>query len=1335
MNPNQPRKDDVILGGQTRVPFGAAVLGGLFGFKWRLANGSEEQRLAALSEVLKYKEGYDLLTQQALKDNSEKVQQSAYWVLHGQNPYLSELFEKRSPNESVVPTDTVSCVAISADNQTLAGGSWKIVRLWRFGTGELLRTLDAHSQWVLSVVISPDGNTLASGSADKTIKLWNLKTGQVIQTLTSHSSWVNVVAISPDGQTLISGSADKTIKLWELNTGKLLRTLKGHSGSVCSLAVSPDGQTVASGSTDKTIKLWDLSTGKLLRTLEESSDWVQAVAIGSDGETLVSGSRDGSIKIWKADSQDNKPVPKFSSQALKCIKTISEHSSSINSLTISTDGLTFVTGSNDNTIKLWNLNTKKPLIGHSGFISSVAISPDGKTLASGSNDWAMHWNLKTGELLHPLKGYSRPRLSSIVVSPSPVQLEFAQSQIFSVRGLDQNGQEMNLGQVVWQATSGNIDTNGLFLAGQSEGNFTITATVGLFKGSASVTVVEPLRLTRLVITPQKVHLELGQRQTFSVRGLDQRGDEINIGQVSWYATGGAISTNGIFQAGQNSGNFEVIATVGEISGYAFVTVVEPPKLTTLVVSPEQVQLKPEQRQRFTVRGLDQHGREIALARVAWKATGGKIDQNGTFIAGHNAKGNFTVTASVGHISGLASVTVLPVLTQLEISPQEVQLKPEERLTFTVRGLDQQGDEIEVWNADWECTTGGRIDRNGVFIGGYEKREVRVTATVETISDSAKVTFLPVLKRLEIFPKQVQLKPKENQSFTIKGFDQYGKEIEIQTVNWNTTGGNIYPDGTFLAGNKEGSFTITAIVENIHESASITVVEPAKLTSLVISPQQVEMKPDQHQRFTVRGLDQHGREIGIGCVVWSATGGRIEPDGSFSASYNENANFTVTATVGEFKGYAKVSIVAPQRPQSLEFPQLPGQVFSFWVPGQPLISRVGNQRPHERTLERVYEDTSSDSINIQSNDVLELIAQLESEFDFLIENEEANRDELVDTQPDKEDDKSGKGRSTRHRIQTKKKHYTEDSIRLYLQEIGQIRLLRADEEIELARKIADLLELERVRERLMARLDQEPQDSEWATEVNMTLPAFRHRLYLGRQAKDKMVQSNLRLVVSIANKYMNRGLSFQDLIQEGNLGLIRAAEKFDHEKGYKFSTYAMWWIRQAITIAIADQSRTIRLPIHLYETISRIKKTTKILSQEMGRKPTEEEIADRMDMTIEKLRFIAKSAQLPISLETPIDTEENSRLGDFIESDDETPEDYVYKRFLREDIESVLDTLSAGERDVLRLRYGLDDGRMKTLEEIGQIFNVTRERIRQIEANALRKLRHSSRNSILKEYIR
>jgi RNA polymerase primary sigma factor len=342
-------------------------------------------------------------------------------------------------------------------------------------------------------------------------------------------------------------------------------------------------------------------------------------------------------------------------------------------------------------------------------------------------------------------------------------------------------------------------------------------------------------------------------------------------------------------------------------------------------------------------------------------------------------------------------------------------------------------------------------------------------------------------------------------------------------------------------------------------------------------------------------------------------------------------------------------------------------------------------------------------------------------------------DVKESAKDKDDDKAAKALAS---IKVGPKGvYTEDSIRVYLQEIGRIRLLRPDEEIELARKIADLLQLEELAAQFEADHGRQPDTKEWAALVEMPTIKFRRRLMLGRRAKEKMVQSNLRLVVSIAKKYMNRGLSFQDLIQEGSLGLIRAAEKFDHEKGYKFSTYATWWIRQAITRAIADQSRTIRLPVHLYETISRIKKTTKTLSQEFGRKPTEEEIAESMEMTIEKLRFIAKSAQLPISLETPIGKEEDSRLGDFIEADIENPEQDVAKNLLREDLEGVLATLSPRERDVLRLRYGLDDGRMKTLEEIGQIFDVTRERIRQIEAKALRKLRHPNRNGVLKEYIK
>ena len=272
---------------------------------------------------------------------------------------------------------------------------------------------------------------------------------------------------------------------------------------------------------------------------------------------------------------------------------------------------------------------------------------------------------------------------------------------------------------------------------------------------------------------------------------------------------------------------------------------------------------------------------------------------------------------------------------------------------------------------------------------------------------------------------------------------------------------------------------------------------------------------------------------------------------------------------------------------------------------------------------------------------------------------------------------------------------EDPVRMYLKEIGKVPLLSADEEVELAKRMAEGDE----------------------------------------DAKKRLAEANLRLVVSIAKRYVGRGMLFLDLIQEGNLGLIKAVEKFDYHKGFKFSTYATWWIRQAITRAIADQARTIRIPVHMVETINKLIRVSRQLLQELGREPTPEEIAAELDMPVERVREILKISQEPVSLETPIGEEEDSHLGDFIQDDNvPVPAEAAAQTLLKEQLDEVLDTLTEREQKVLCLRFGLEDGRARTLEEVGKEFDVTRERIRQIEAKALRKLRHPSRSRKLKDYL-
>lgn len=361
-----------------------------------------------------------------------------------------------------------------------------------------------------------------------------------------------------------------------------------------------------------------------------------------------------------------------------------------------------------------------------------------------------------------------------------------------------------------------------------------------------------------------------------------------------------------------------------------------------------------------------------------------------------------------------------------------------------------------------------------------------------------------------------------------------------------------------------------------------------------------------------------------------------------------------------------------------------------------IMKLSENTGNEITLAEIGEHLSK--IKLNKDQIDEVYDLVEKNGISIVDTREPNGNELDDVE-DEDDSADGVVLKNNGEIDVDatvpKSLPTDDAVRMYLKEIGKVPLLSGEQERELA-----------------IRMEQGDED-----------------------AKKKLCESNLRLVVSIAKRYLNRGLSFLDLIQEGNLGLIKAVDKFDYTKGYKFSTYATWWIRQAITRSIADQARTIRIPVHMVETINKLIRISRQLLQELGREPTSEEIAKEMGITVEKVREIKKISQDPVSLETPIGEEEDSHLGDFIPDDDvPAPVEAAAYSMLKEQLMEVLDTLSEREKKVLMLRFGLEDGRPRTLEEVGKEFNVTRERIRQIEAKALRKLRHPSRSKKLRDYL-
>ena len=353
----------------------------------------------------------------------------------------------------------------------------------------------------------------------------------------------------------------------------------------------------------------------------------------------------------------------------------------------------------------------------------------------------------------------------------------------------------------------------------------------------------------------------------------------------------------------------------------------------------------------------------------------------------------------------------------------------------------------------------------------------------------------------------------------------------------------------------------------------------------------------------------------------------------------------------------------------------------------------------------------DEVEITPNEIEALYDRFEKEAIELVEDLDKELEEIEVSKEELEDLSVPEGINI------------DDHVKMYLKEIGKVDLLTAEEELSLAKRMADGEEAKKQ----LADSESEISDSEREKLTEIVND--------GEKAKKNLAEANLRLVVSIAKRYVGRGMLFLDLIQEGNLGLIKAVDKFDYTKGYKFSTYATWWIRQAITRAIADQARTIRIPVHMVETINKLVRVSRQLVQELGREPTPEELAKELNMSVEKVREISKISQEPVSLETPIGEEEDSHLGDFIPDDDApAPSEAASFVLLKEQLGDVLSTLTPREAKVLRLRFGLDDGRARTLEEVGSEFGVTRERIRQIEAKALRKLRHPSRSKKIKDFL-
>jgi WD40 repeat protein len=939
--------------------------------KSQLDQGNEQEKLLALSKALNYgEEGLELFINYSLKA-TDRIKQSAYWILHGYNPYLAN----NTSNKNINPADTITCLAVSPDNKLLIGGSWKKLWIWYLNTGQIYHSDEAHDNWILSVAISSDGKKIVSAGADKTIKIWNLSPWRLDHTLKEHTSWVNAVTITPDNKTVVSGSADKTIRLWDLQTGKSRQTIKDEQelGIVLSLKLDSTGKFLFCGSANSKITIWSLNSHTLVKILEGHSNWVQSLTFIPDENSLISGSRDGIFKYWKPTNKSNpsqydnvqkalitacdigftvsavtgnwwlaapafiagavikaSPDPdEYALKKLTLVRSKEFYPQGINSLIQDSQNEYIISCSDESILKKYNLKDKNLEIfskDDSNFISALAISSDHKIIVTASEDWVTLWNTNTGEVLHPIKGCSYQKLSKLTINSRKLEKIYCgESQQFTVQGFDQDGLQLTLNpkDIIWKFSKklpvGTIN-NGVFTAGKIEGNFEIIARVGKFKASVPITVRERPKVTKLEIEPSSAKLQFNQSQKFRCKVFDQRKQVMSNETISWEVSSpsaGTIDKDGEFTAGKKAGKFKIIASAGGKEERVTIYVI---KLDKLKFTKSVSELQFKKSFQFQVKGIDQYGDDIKVEKITWEISpefAGTIDKYGYFTAGEQ-EGIVKIIASAKGIKESLKISIIESsrLYKLEFIKLVSELQFEESFQFELKGIDQYGDDIKVEKVTWKVKPefAGIIDRtSGYFIADKQKLDkVQIIASAQGIEESVTISILEpsILAGIRIEPSSVTLKPEEKQTFFVIGVDQYNNDFPINDPKWSATDGYIKGFGLvadYRAGVDQIGNSEVTVTVGKY-TAKASIHVPSILKRIEISPKEKELKPDEEYTFSVTGFNQVNQNIPVDRVKWSSTaGGTINNQGVFIGGYKKR-EVTITAQVGTVNDTAQVILL-------------------------------------------------------------------------------------------------------------------------------------------------------------------------------------------------------------------------------------------------------------------------------------------------------------------------------------------------------------------------------------------------------------------------------------------